>query len=162
MDSGLSPVKNPKAAGSPYFKSLEPLLPAKSNAQNGDPTVPVGIPFYISILRGNKIIMFGKPDDQIKKSSSLWTFDLETLKWETMEVEGSSFLVENKTDYSVNPLGTSDIMLLGCTGTTNPGKKCFIFNHNTQPGVFTTATPIKESLNVCNSQILVCNFRFAT
>ncbi len=75
--------------------------------------------------------MFGKPNDQIKKSSSLWAFDLVSLKWETMEVEGFSFLVENKADYSVCILANSNLLLLGCTGTApNPSKKCLISNNH--------------------------------
>jgi len=117
MDSNLGTTKNFKGSSSPCFRSLEPLLP---QAQNGD---SIGITPHKSVLMGNQVILLGKSKDQIKDKSTLWAFDLETLKWDTIEVENSSFLIENNMAYTACALPSRAIMLLGCTERITFGKK---------------------------------------
>ena len=92
----------------------QPSPPFSTNLQNSDPDIPKGITFYKSVLLNNKVILFGKPEGLMKNSQSLWTFDLETLKWSITKVKGSSVLVENQENYSLCVTQNNHLVLFGC------------------------------------------------
>jgi len=130
MESALNTSQDPPKSSSPYFKSLWPLPPSDPNPQNGDPSIPTDITFYKSALLDNKVILFGKASRFMRGSQSLWTFDLETLKWGMMDVAGSSFLADNKEDYSLCITQDQQIVLFGYLGQLS------LFARNTGGGIF--------------------------
>ena len=124
MDSLPSPTKTSTIPISPYFKSLIPLKPSEPTPSTSDPGIPTGISFYKSVLLDNYVILLGRYANANKRSPSfLWSFDLETLKWMTIPVNGSSFLVENKEDYSVCMTQDHQIILFGSTAPINVCKE---------------------------------------
>ncbi len=118
-----SPTKTCKIPFSPYFKSLTPLKPSQTDSSVNDPNIPTGLSFYKSVLIDKHVILLGKYANAKKNPSVLWSFDIESQIWGTFSVSGSSFLVENKEDYSVCITQDHQIVLFGSSAPISIGKE---------------------------------------